>query len=107
MNTKLLIISGLWVFFSGLATAQHCAPPYGKHGYHQRERIREGWHSGDLSRREMRELRQQQRHIHMAKRRMLRDGYIDPQERRQLKRMKKQADRNIWKEKHDRERRCW
>jgi hypothetical protein len=71
----------------------------------QRERIREGWRSGELTPREFSHLKREQRHLHRAERRMLRDGRLGPVERHRLHKMKRHCSRDIWKKKHNNERR--
>ena len=51
----------------------------------QRHRIKEGWRSGDLTRKEMRKLRKDQKRIARMEDRFGADGYYSPRERRKLK----------------------
>lgn len=61
----------------------------------QRDRIREGAESGDLTRREVKALRQQQRHIAKLERDFTRDGRLDRYERHTLKHELDKAGRRI------------
>ena len=91
--------------FIGIANAQHerhCQKPF--HTNH-RERIYDGWRSGELTPYEIRQLKADQCRFQLAKRRMLHDGRLDAFERRKLNKMKRHFSEKIWREKHDRERR--
>ena len=72
--------------------------------YSQRNRIREGIRSGELTRREAGRLIHQQRRIESYERRSRRDdGRLDRYERRRLDRMLDRSRRDIYREKHDRQ----
>jgi hypothetical protein len=95
MKTKIFSVIVACMFIAFAADAQSC----------QRERMRDGWRSGELTPREYKQLSMEQRKIHRTKMRMLRDGRLDPRERHKLHKMKKHNSRHIWREKHDWERR--
>ena len=97
MKTRILSLCVLFIAFLGMSQAQT--------KFNQRHRIQEGWRSGELTPREMRYLGMEQKRFHHEKRRMLRDGKLDRCEKRKLHRMKKHSNRDIWREKHDGERR--
>jgi hypothetical protein len=87
---------------------------YRRHGsinrreHYQRERIRDGIRSGELTRREANRLINQQRRIESYERRSrLDDGRLDWQERRRLHQMLNRSSRNISREKHDGQDRFW
>jgi hypothetical protein len=67
----------------------------------QRWRIKEGIHSGELTRKEARVLRREQRNIRRMKRHFVRDGRISRHERRVLKRRYARAGRHIYRLKHN------
>ena len=67
----------------------------------QRTRIVEGRVDGDLTRRETRALRLEQRHIRQAERRTKADGVVTPQEKRRLERKQNRANRHIRMAKHN------
>jgi hypothetical protein len=72
--------------------------------YSQRNRIREGIRSGELTRREAGRLTHQQRRIESYERRSrLDDGRLDRYERRRLDRMLDRSGRDIYRQKHDRQ----
>lgn len=67
----------------------------------QQGRINQGVASGELTRREARQLRHQQQHIAHAEARAKADGVVTPGERAKLDRMQDRASRNIHRQKHD------
>lgn len=69
----------------------------------QMARIEAGVEDGRLTRREYRQLMQEQREIQAMKRHFRADGVIDAREFRRLDRALDVASRNIWGEKHDRQ----
>jgi hypothetical protein len=70
--------------------------------YSQRNRIREGIRSGELTRGEANRLINQQRRIEVYERRSrLDDGRLDWQERRSLDRMLDRSSRDIYRQKND------
>lgn len=71
----------------------------------QRERIREGVRSGRLTASEARELGREQRRIEGLERSFLADGHLSPAELQVLDRQLDQANRNLYAENHDRQRR--
>jgi hypothetical protein len=72
--------------------------------YSQRNRIREGIRSGELTRGEASRLINQQRRIESYERRSrLDDGRLDRHERRNLDRMLDRSNRDIYRQKNDRQ----
>jgi hypothetical protein len=72
--------------------------------YSQRNRIRDGVRSGELTRGETSRLINQQRRIESYERRSrLDDGRLDWQERRRLDRMLDRSSRDIYRQKNDRQ----
>ena len=67
----------------------------------QQARIDAGVASGQLTRREARQLEREQARIRAAERHAKADGVVTRQERRRLELMQKQADANIHAQKHD------
>lgn len=67
----------------------------------QRLRIREGIDSGELTRKESRRLRKQQRHIKRLTRRFMYDGYLDRYEFSELKYELNRASKRIYHLKHN------
>jgi len=99
---SMLIIAGL---SSEVASAE------GRSGYwrqdQQQQRIQQGWRSGDLNRNEVRRLEGEQRQIRQERRQYAADGHIDRYERADLRRDINWADRHIYNERHDGNRRDW
>jgi hypothetical protein len=72
--------------------------------YFQRNRIRNGIRSGELTRWEANRLINQQRRIESYElRSRLDDGRLDRQERRRLDQMLDRSNRDIYRQKHDRQ----
>lgn len=71
----------------------------------QARRIEQGFRSGDLTRREARELQVEQERIHAMERAAKRDGHIDRREAAHIERAQEAASRHIAQERHDAERR--
>jgi hypothetical protein len=67
----------------------------------QRERIRDGIEAGDLTRKEARRLRRQQRRIARMEDRLGADGYFTPRERRRMDRVLDRASRRIARARHN------
>ncbi|HMO61245.1 MAG TPA: hypothetical protein PKC39_01185 [Ferruginibacter sp.] len=97
----ILITAIMAVLFISTAGAQH------KYGYkdHNR-RIQQGAASGQLTNREYRHLKARQNALKMqAYRYKANDGRISPCEKRMLKKGERRLSKNIYKQKHDRQRR--
>lgn len=72
---------------------------------HQRQRIKNGVKTGELTKEEAESLRQQHRELRAAKKKMKEDGVFSKEERQKMREMKKAARKKIYKEKHDDEKR--
>lgn len=68
----------------------------------QQKRIAEGVRNGELTRHETRQLQRQQRHIRHERREARADGVVTTGERREIRRDKRHANRNIFRKKHNR-----
>ena len=73
----------------------------------QEQRIQRGVQSGQITHREYRQLESAQGRIRSLERQARRDGHIDRYEAAQINRAQNAADRRIWREKHDADRRRW
>lgn len=73
--------------------------------HHQRDRIGQGARSGELTRDEAKGLRQEERAIRREEREYKSDGKLTRAERRDLHRDQNKVSRDIYKEKHDAEKR--
>jgi hypothetical protein len=67
----------------------------------QEARIQEGKQSGELTRREERNLQLQQTEIQQDKKEAKADGVVTPAERKQLRKEQRRANANIYHQKHD------
>ncbi len=87
-----------FLFFIGLGNlnAQTAKTPR-----HERQRIRQGVKSGELTRTETRMLANQQRDIHKDKREARADGKVTADERRHIRKDERKASRNIYRKKHN------
>jgi len=73
--------------------------------YRQTQRIRQGIRSGEITRPEVRGLKNEQRHIHRAYRMALVDDHLNWRERQRLRKMQDHASRDIYRAKHNNVRR--
>lgn len=67
----------------------------------QRHRIQQGVVSGELTRQEAADARQNQRRIKRSERRAKADGTVSPNERARLQHKQNKASRELRKDKHD------
>jgi hypothetical protein len=73
--------------------------------FRQTQRIRQGIRSGEITRPEVRRLKNEQRHIDRAYRRALADRHLNGLERKRLRKMQDHASRDIYRAKHNNVRR--
>ncbi|HEY5749092.1 MAG TPA: hypothetical protein VIU12_23650 [Chryseolinea sp.] len=83
------------------AQAQVATPGVDQREALQRERIRSGAASGELTRRETAQARHDQRSIRRTERRAKADGEVTRQERVQLEHKQNRASRQLRRDKHD------
>ena len=76
-------------------------PGVNQRQHNQHERIEQGVRSGELNARETHRLNQEQRQIREEERAYRADGQLDAAERKDLRQDQNQANRHIYKEKHD------
>lgn len=67
----------------------------------QAERIRQGWQSGDLTRRETRQLLRGQKRLRAMEHRAGADGEFTTRERRRLQHQADVQSRHIYRQRHD------
>lgn len=99
---SMLIVAGL---ASGIANAEDRPGSWRQNN--QQQRIQQGWRTGDLNGNEVRRLQGEQREIRQERRQYAADGHIDRAERADLRRDLNRADRHIYNERHDGNRRDW
>jgi polyhydroxyalkanoate synthesis regulator phasin len=73
--------------------------------HRQKARIREGVKSGELTKDEAKSLREEQRAIRKEEHEMKSDGVVTKEERKELHQDLNNANKNIYNEKHDTEKR--
>ena len=86
------------------AAAGHVGDKFERRIERQANRIQQGVRSGELTRHEVRHLRDENHKIAHKLRRFIRDGRLDFSERRRMRRLLSVANDNIYAEKHDNER---
>ncbi|MEO8567529.1 MAG: hypothetical protein ABI419_00290 [Ginsengibacter sp.] len=97
MKTKFFAVLA-FLFCMGLSNvnAQSVKTPR-----HERQRIKQGVKSGELTRTETRTLVNQQKDIHQDRKEAKSDGKITHAERKHIKRDERKANRSIYKKKHN------
>lgn len=95
----LFIIIGMLVSFSSNPVS--AKDPFQRQD-RQKDRIRQGIKSGELTRHEMIKLKNEQKRIRQYTKRAVRDGHLSRSERRTIDRMQDRAGRHIYKAKHNR-----
>jgi hypothetical protein len=99
------------VFIAALLTLTMTAPVFAnpkspgvdRREHRQKQRIKEGVRSGQLTRQEARGLAKEQRQIRAKEREMKSDGVLTPQERQELHQDLNESSQQIFQEKHDAE----
>ncbi|MCX5781899.1 MAG: hypothetical protein NT145_04240 [Elusimicrobia bacterium] len=71
----------------------------------QNERIRQGVRSGELTKEEAKELKQDQKEIRKMKQEARSDGKVTVQERKEIQKKLNQESKEIYQEKHDEQKR--
>ena len=74
---------------------------YDKRVERQQSRIRQGVKSGELTRKEAKQLRQQQKKIAKLAHKFNRDGYLSKHERKKLEKKQDKASNRIYRLKHN------
>jgi hypothetical protein len=98
---KHTIIALLLMAFAGIAQAQTSTPHIDQREKNQRDRIRQGAVSGELTRRETAHAVRDQRHIHRMERRAKADGTVTCRERARIHHEQNRASRSLHRNKHD------
>jgi len=101
MKVKVFLFSCLLSFAMTSLQAQTQTPKVTQQQVTQHKRIGQGVRSGELTRKETRELQRQQRSIHRNKKRAQSDGIVTPRERVRLDARQKNASGNIYQKKHN------
>jgi hypothetical protein len=101
-----VIVSALFVLGFALSiNAQNApvTPVVDAREHNQKERIKDGVQSGELTKVEAHKLRKEQRGVKKAEARAKADGEVTPAERAKLDRKQDRASKHIAKQKHDKQ----
>ncbi len=101
MKKVLFLFLLVFLNFQYQAIAQQELGQTGKKQWRQHQRIKDGRENGDLTHRETKTLRKQQRHIQRQKRKAAADGQITPGEKARVNKSQRRASRNIARKKHN------
>jgi hypothetical protein len=101
MKKVLFLLLLAFMSFQFQAIAQQGQDQTSKKQWRQHQRIKDGRENGDLTRRETKTLRKQQRHIQRQKRKAAADGQITPGEKARVNKAQRRASRNIARKKHN------
>ena len=99
MKRTILVLAAFVFAFALGAFAQ--TPRVDEREKHQKERIKEGRKSGELTKKESAKLTAEQAKIRRDERKAKADGKVTVKERRKLTREQNKASRDIAKQKHD------
>ena len=83
----------------------NATPVINKRQQNQKDRIQQGVKSGELTKREARKLRKEEKEIRKEKRAAKADGTVTKQERKAIRKDERKASRDIAKQKHDKQKR--
>src|SRR5689334_17454797 len=97
---KLMFVA-VALFTVTAASAHPRSPLINRRERHQARRIHQGVKSGELTPREARVLRQEEREVRWDEREAKSDGKLTPMERRHLRRELNQNSRRIYRLKHN------
>lgn len=102
---KKLVLFFALVFGVSLFAAAQSTPKVRKTQVKQTIRIAHGVGNGELTRHEVKQLKRQQRHIQKEKRIAKADGVVTKREKAHIRHDQKVANRTIYRQKHDAQRR--
>jgi len=98
---RIALFFGLFWATMFVANAQSATPGVQARQQNQVQRIHQGVKNGELTPQEARGLAAQQKHIQLEKKIAKRDGVITPREKRHIRRDQRQANKQIYRQKHD------
>jgi hypothetical protein len=101
LTTTITLTLAMLVAFAAIAVAHPVTPRVDRREARQELRIRHGWRSGELTRRETARLRAGERHIRRMEWRAKADGRVTPRERARLNRALNRESRAIRRLKHN------
>jgi hypothetical protein len=100
---KIIALLSFIVFAAILQAQAQNTPVVDQRQRTQRHRIQDGVASGELTRREAADARQNQRKVRRTERRVKSDGVVTPNERARLHHKQNKASRQLRRDKHDAE----
>jgi uncharacterized membrane protein YebE (DUF533 family) len=104
--TKSLLVAGVVAMSSTMALAYDRNFDTGeRRQIRQEERIRNGIRDGSLTRSEAEKLIEEQRRIDRLQASARADGYVSERESEKIRQAQREASRNIYRERHDADRR--
>lgn len=96
-----LFVTVLMLGASYIVNAQTATPAIKQNQVEQKQRIKQGANSGELTPAETARLKAQQKRIQQDKIEAKADGVVTKAERKQIKHKQKRASKNIHHQKHD------
>ena len=104
MKSKIVLAFAI-VFMAGIASvaAQTATPAIKETAREERARIKQGVQTGELTKREARQLAAEQAAIRQDVKAAKADGVVTKAERKDIKQEQRQASRRIFKNKHDKQ----
>ena len=101
MKSQKLLAIAVSLLVAGSALAQNNTPVADQRQQNQKARINEGVKSGELTKKEATKLHAEQRAIKTEERMAKADGKVTPAERAKLQRDQNRASADIYRQKHD------
>lgn len=98
---RILMFGLILTLFATAVSAQQASGERSR----RHNRVTEGYRSGELTHREMRQLHREKKFYGHEKRKAYRDGRLSYRERRHLARLKKHDNRHVYRYKHNHHRR--
>jgi len=102
MKQTLLVLGGV-LLAAGVAYGQAETPRIDQRQANQEQRIDQGIASGQLTQHEANKLEKQQQHIDTMENKAKSDGVVSKNERARLHAAQDRASKNIFRQKHDRQ----
>ena len=103
-TNRWLLVMLLGVFCAPLF-AQEQTPVVNRRERRQKQRIQQGVKSGELTRKETRELRQGQKKVRQTEKQAKSDGVVTKDERTEIRKEQNAQSKKIYKAKHDSDKR--
>ncbi len=101
MIGRAIVAAILVMTFAAPVFADPKSPGVDRREHRQKQRIKQGVKSGELTKEETRSLKAEQRAIRAKERQMKSDGSLKRGERKELHRDLNESSQNIFQEKHD------